>query len=97
MGIANNFLPDEQTYIDCMVTDLVGEFTNMVLGDAKRQFEARGLFFDMSLPIIIKGQDHLIAHSARAQVVMVPLESQHGVFCVEGVYEECKLPKNSSS
>ena len=87
LGIANNFLTEERSAIDCMVTDLVGEFTNMVMGDAKRQLEEKGFKFNLSLPVVIKGIDHLIAHRANAHIIRVPGSTQHGSFCVEAVYE----------
>ena len=59
----------------------------MVMGDAKRQLEEKGLEFNMSLPIIIKGIDHLITHRAKAQFIRVPGTTPNGSFCVEVGYE----------
>jgi len=48
LEIANNFLPEDRTAIDGVVIDLSGEFTNMVMGDAKRLLEEKGFEFDLS-------------------------------------------------
>jgi chemotaxis protein CheX len=87
LSIASKMLPDNHTSVNGMVGDLVGELANIVMGDAKRQLEEKGLNFEMSLPIIIIGKEHLIAHKANAPVIRVPFTTQAGEFCVEAVYE----------
>ena len=86
--IANKMLPDEHTTIDHMLIDLAGELANMVIGDAKRQLEDKGLRFEVSLPVMIVGEKHLIAHKSIAPVVTVPFTIDKGTFIVEAVYEE---------
>ncbi len=86
--IANRMLPDEHTTVDHIIVDLAGELANMVIGDAKRQLEDKGFRFDVSLPIMIVGEKHLIAHKSTAPVIVVPFEMEKGVFAVEAVFEK---------
>ncbi len=90
LALANKMLPDEHHDIDHMVIDLVGELANMVIGDAKRQLQETGLDFSLSLPVIIYGPNHLIAHKANAPVLAVPFFIDEGCFTVEAVYEKSK-------
>ncbi len=88
--IADKMLPGEHTAIDHVTIDLAGELANMVLGDAKRQLEDKGKRFTTSLPVMIYGQEQLIAHKAVAPIIVVPFQMEKGTFCVEAVYEELK-------
>lgn len=86
LSIASKMLPENHT----SVNGIVGELANIVMGDAKRQLEENELIFQMSLPIIIIGREHLIAHKANAPVIRVPFSTQAGEFCVEAVFEKVK-------
>jgi chemotaxis protein CheX len=88
LSIASKLLPENHNSVNGIVGDLVGELANIVMGDAKRQLEEKDLIFQMSLPIIIIGREHLIAHKANAPVIRVPFSTQAGEFCVEAVYEK---------
>jgi len=87
LSIASKMLPDNHSSVNGLVGDLVGELANIVMGDAKRQLEEKGLNFQMALPIIVIGREHLIAHKANAPVIRVPFSTQAGEFCVEAVYQ----------
>ena len=87
-GIAKIMLPDGiMSSMEHSVADLVGELTNMVIGDAKRQLEEKGVKLELSLPTLIRGESHLIAHRADAPVIIVPYESDVGPFWVEAAYQ----------
>ena len=90
LSIASKMLPENHTSVNGIAGDLVGELANIVMGDAKRQLEENELIFQMSLPIIIIGREHLIAHKANAPVIRVPFSTQAGEFCVEAVFEKVK-------
>lgn len=88
LEIASYMLPEVGDSIDHIITDLAGELTNMVIGDAKRQLEAKGLQFELSLPVLVIGPEHIVAHRPQAPIIRVPFQLQHGAFYVEAVYEK---------
>lgn len=88
--IARNMLPPtaEINCITPMVIDLAGELANMALGGAKSDLEEKGYLFQLSLPTIIVGSDYIIAHRAKAPIIMLPFTMPEGNFFVEASYED---------
>lgn len=93
LEVANNMLPQPKNSIDGIVIDLVGELANMVMGVAKRDFDAEGHAFKMTLPTIIVGNEYLIAHKTKAPILVVPFKTRQGDFFIEASYEKAKRPQ----
>jgi chemotaxis protein CheX len=81
-------LGEEVTSIDDTVTDMVGEITNMVTGGAKRLLSEQGYRFDMAIPSVVSGKNHIIHHKSKAPIVVVPFNTQAGNFFIEICFEE---------
>lgn len=60
--------------------DAVGELSNMIAGNAKKDF---GLNASISIPNVIIGHDHTIARLSDVPCVIVPCETDLGRFSVE--------------
>ncbi len=88
LEITKRMIGEEVTRIDNTVTDMVGEITNMVTGGAKRLLSDKGYRFDMAIPSVISGQDHVIHHKSRAPVMIVPFNTDAGDFFIEICFEE---------
>lgn len=87
LDIAKRMLGEDKSKIDGMVIDLTGEITNMVTGVAKEKLEVHGYNFEMSLPTVIIGKNHLIAHRSKGPMVIIPFSTDSGKFYVEISFE----------
>lgn len=54
--VAKNMLGEEVTSVNDVVTDLVGEITNIVTGGAKRTLSEMGYDFDLAIPGVVAGK-----------------------------------------
>lgn len=80
--IASRMLGETFTTIDSNITDLVGEITNMVTGQAKQILSEKGFDFDMARPTVILGKKRLEMIAALPAIV-VPFSCEKGEFYVE--------------
>ena len=64
--------------IDAEVRDGVGEIVNMIAGGAKTILQRKGVFFDLSIPNTIIGQNHQITAPASAVRTRIDFESSAG-------------------
>jgi len=88
LEITKSMLGEEVTKVDDTVTDMVGEITNMVTGGAKKELSERGYKFDMAIPSVISGKDHIVSHKTKSPVIIVPFSTESGEFFVEVCFEE---------
>lgn len=88
LEITKRMLEEEVTRIDDTVTDMVGEITNMVTGGAKRILSEHGYRFDMAIPSVVSGKNHIIHHKSSAPIIIVPFNTQAGNFFIEICFEE---------
>lgn len=65
------------------VRDGVGELTNMIAGLARRDLAHIGMKFHASVPEVIMGPEHTVAHLAKAPVLCIPFTCPHGDIVVE--------------
>ena len=86
--ITKRMLGEEVTKVDETVCDMVGEITNMVTGGAKSELREKGYKFDMAIPSVIAGKDHIIRHKSKAPIVLVPFSTSAGDFFIEICFEE---------
>jgi chemotaxis protein CheX len=83
LTIHERMLGEVQTNVDESVKDLVGEITNMITGGAKRRYEAIGLDFALSRPLMMIGRKEPIKHHVDSTTIMVPFNSDAGDFFIE--------------
>jgi len=62
-------------------TDAIGELTNMVAGNAKK--DLHGLNIGISLPSVVIGARHVISGLRAAPRLVIPCSVEHGQFQVE--------------
>jgi chemotaxis protein CheX len=86
--IMQRMLGTEMNEIDDMAMDMAGEFANMVAGVTKRHLEVLGLKLSMSLPTVVSGNDHVVAHKSKGTKIIIPFSVDSGKFSVEFCYEE---------
>jgi chemotaxis protein CheX len=81
--ISRNLLGYEITSANKEAEDLVGELTNMLAGGAKRIMSERGHDFDMQIPQLLSGDEHIIVHLYHGQTVLLPFNINQDEFYIE--------------
>lgn len=93
LDIASRMLNETFETIDHNITDLVGEITNMVTGQAKQMLSEKGFDFDMARPVVLLGEQP-IEMIAALPAIVVPFACEKGEFYVEICFTQILL-KNS--
>lgn len=65
------------------MSDVIGEFANVVAGDISARFDAVGVKADLSLPAVARGTDVDISHSSGVQSLILYFTSSDGDFWIE--------------
>ncbi len=65
------------------VQDTVGELVNIVAGGAKTELDEEGLAFRISIPTVVVGKNHTIAHKGNSPVVCIPFKLEACTFVME--------------
>lgn len=65
--------------ITSMITAMVGEFANIICGNALNGIHKTGKI-DVTVPFTIQGTNHTIVWPAKGDVVAIPFETPHGSF-----------------
>ncbi len=85
--IVSSMLGEEYTELSEDVSDAIGEITNMISGDARRELAAKGYVFEAGLPSIIIGPDHEIESITKGPTVAIPFELDDTKFVVETAFD----------
>ncbi len=83
LKVVGGMLGVKLSKIDADVRDGVGEIVNMIAGGAKTRLQRKGVFFDLSIPNTIIGQNHQITAPASAVRTRIDFESCAGDFFME--------------
>lgn len=78
-----NMFGEEVSTINQDVKDAVGELTNMISGDARRQLAESGLPLQAGIPEVLSGPTHKVEHSLTAPTIAVPFDTPGGEFTIE--------------
>lgn len=62
-----------------MITAMVGEFANIICGNALNTISGEGKT-DVTVPFTIQGTNHTIVWPAKGDVIAIPFETPHGSF-----------------
>ncbi len=65
------------------VKDAVGELTNMICGDARRELEEKGYLIKGAIPSVVTGNNHHIKHVSNDPVIAIPFATGTGSFVLE--------------
>ncbi len=88
IDIVKRLLREEITELNDMAKDMAGEMTNMLVGGAKNIYVSQGYDFDMSIPDVLVGKEHIIHHKFDGKTILLPFTSEVGDFYVEICFEE---------
>ena len=70
------------------IKDAVGELTNMISGQARRELEEIGKVFQGTIPTVIIGKDHEIQSLTKGPKIAIPFKTDFGNFTIEVALEE---------
>ena len=80
LSVASAMFMDELKDFNEDVKDAIGEFTNIVVGNARNQLVNSGLNVTISTPTIIVGADHAISHPHHIPFIIIPFKTSLGTF-----------------
>ncbi|MCD4677648.1 MAG: chemotaxis protein CheX, partial [Desulfobacula sp.] len=69
------------------IADAVGELTNMISGQERRELEEMGKIFKAAIPSVITGRNHSITHYTDGPKIAIPFNTDNGEFTIEFCFE----------
>ena len=78
LAVASAMFIEELSELNDDVKDGSGEFTNIVVGNARNQLVDQGLDVTMSTPTIIIGKAHQISHPQSIPFLVIPFKTDLG-------------------
>lgn len=88
LKIVSNMFGEEMKELNGEITDAVGELTNMISGQARRELEESGKIFEAAIPSVITGKNHGIAHITKGPQIAIPFSIDEGNFTIEVCLEK---------
>lgn len=80
---ASAMLMEEYTEYNDEIADVGAEICNIIIGNTKRELSEMGFKIEMAIPSTVMGKDHKIKYPTGVHVVLIPVESKHGIFFME--------------
>lgn len=90
LGLTAALFGEEKAEIDKEVEDTIGEFTNMICGDARRRLSEGGVRLEAGLPTVVSGEGHDVSNCSSEFTFVIPFESPSGPFALEASFEREK-------
>jgi len=87
LSIVSNMLGEKMVHLNEDIADAVGELTNMVSGQARRELEEIGRVFQAAIPSVIMGKSHSITHYTNGPRIAIPFYTDNGDFTIEVCFE----------
>lgn len=81
--IVSNMFGEPMEELNAEVEDAVGELTNMICGDARRDLAEKGKVLIGAIPTVISAKNHTIKHMANGPILAIPFNTEKGGFVVE--------------
>ena len=78
LTIMERMVGERPEKLDAEVGDMVGEITNMIAGNAKRDLAELGYDFGMATPVVVSGTDHSISHQVDGAKIILPFMCDDG-------------------
>ncbi len=87
LKIVSNMFGEEMKELNEEIADAVGELTNMISGQARKELEEAGKIFHAAIPSVITGKNHTIAHYTVGPKIAIPFYTDDGSFTIEVCFE----------
>ncbi|MCP3875443.1 MAG: chemotaxis protein CheX [Desulfobacteraceae bacterium] len=87
LTIVSNMFGETMSELNDEIGDAVGELTNMISGQARRELEGMGKVFKAAIPSVITGKNHSIVHYSEGPKIAIPFNTDDGDFTIEVCFE----------
>ena len=87
LAVVSGMFGEEVHGIDSEIADAVGELTNMISGQARRELEEAGRRFRAAIPSVVTGKNHSIIHYTDGPKIAIPFSTEKGDFAIEVCFE----------
>ena len=87
LKIVSNMFGEEMKEINNEIADAVGELTNMISGQARKELEEIGKLFHGAIPSVITGTNHRLIPMAKGHKIAIPFKVDSGSFTIEVALE----------
>lgn len=81
--ILTNMFGEPISGITDEVKDAVGEITNMISGDARRNLAESGIVLEAAIPTVIAGKNHSVSHQVKTPTLALSFSTEAGDFTIE--------------
>lgn len=88
LKIVSNMFGEEMTEINNEIADAVGELTNMISGQARKELEEIGKVFHGAIPSVITGKNHTLETMTKGLKIAIPFKTKFGSFTIEICFED---------
>ena len=82
LKIVSNMFGEEMKEINNEITDAVGELTNMISGQARKELEEIGKVFHGAIPSVITGKNHKLESVTTGPRIAIPFKTDAGSFTI---------------
>ena len=80
-----------------MAVDAVGELTNMIFGQVKRELNERGHQIKLGIPCVVSGKGHFVSQFHRGKYMIVPFHLNGQLFQVYIALHEAIATKSPTA
>ena len=87
LAVVSNMFGETMSELNNEIADAVGELTNMISGQARRELEETGKVFKAAIPSVITGRNHSIIHYTEGPKIAIPFHTDNGEFTIEVCFE----------
>ena len=88
LKIVSSMLGQQYSEMNDEVRDAVGELTNIIAGDARRELAEKGHVFEAGIPTVIVGKGHEIVSIVKEHTIAIPFKIDNDPFIVEASFEK---------
>ena len=82
LKVVSNMFGEEMKELNDEVSDAVGEITNMISGQARKELEEMGRLFHGAIPTVITGKNHKIESTTKGPKIAIPFTIESGTFTI---------------
>jgi len=83
LKIVTNMFGEEMTEVNDEIADAVGELTNVISGQARKELEEIGKVFHGAIPTVVTGKNHKLESMTKGPKVAIPFKTAAGSFTIE--------------
>jgi chemotaxis protein CheX len=74
---------DNEKQREKLINEMIGEFTNIIAGNAVGPLQANGYELEISTPVVVRGKNHQIHWPNGAPIIGMPFTTDGGPFTVD--------------